>query len=40
MYFEAEKLHGVLVSGTGFVPLDELFFFSFLEGVIVPRAVE
>lgn len=40
VYFGAEKLHGVLVSGTGFVPLGELFFFFFLEGVIVPRAVE
>lgn len=27
MYFGAEKLHGVLVSGTGFAALGELFFF-------------
>lgn len=39
MYFGAENLHGVLVSGTGFAALGELFFFP-LDGVIVPRAVE
>lgn len=36
MYFGAEKLHGVLVSGTGFAALGELFFFSPWMGSLFP----